>query len=302
MLARLDWAPALTRDGLARTDILAVYTDGDRPMIEVQVKSIRGASDRVSWPLGPEFPEPSCAYREWFVLVAIPTIHCKGSATSGFREIMWPPQHGSSTCTGPPSLESPPGSAMLASTALGRNYPPSRTMKTAGTCCARPPTRRQCSSLLPSTIGPRRPVSSFRLTIRGVEIFRFGSATPSIKRPQPGRTSVTHFAAYRRSDNEPRAWLRADDAHGWRRRAAGGRAPSGGPLRVRASRSRARHWLGATYVPAGSTHHPLERRISGAAGEERRRCRPMPDGQGILLLSRSVTSGAIVTWTSPPVP
>ena len=61
MLARLDWAPALTRDGLARTDILAVHTDGDRPMIEVQVKSIRGASDSVSWPLGPEVSEPGCA-------------------------------------------------------------------------------------------------------------------------------------------------------------------------------------------------------------------------------------------------
>lgn len=72
MLARLDWAPALTRDGLARTDILAVHTDGDRPLIKVQVKSLRGASDRSSWPLGPNSQMPAVHNREWFVLVAIP--------------------------------------------------------------------------------------------------------------------------------------------------------------------------------------------------------------------------------------
>jgi hypothetical protein len=31
MLARWAWAPALTRDGLARTDILAVFTRGESP-------------------------------------------------------------------------------------------------------------------------------------------------------------------------------------------------------------------------------------------------------------------------------
>lgn len=72
VLARLDWAPALTRDGLERTDILAVHAQGDRPMIEVQVKSIRGASDTVSWPLGPKSQNPALHDREWFVLVAIP--------------------------------------------------------------------------------------------------------------------------------------------------------------------------------------------------------------------------------------
>ena len=36
-LARRGWAPALTRDGLERTDILAVHTVGRR-QIEVQVK------------------------------------------------------------------------------------------------------------------------------------------------------------------------------------------------------------------------------------------------------------------------
>jgi len=72
ILARFDWAPALTRDGLERTDILAVHTQGDRPMVEIQVKSIRGTGDRVSWPLGPKSQSPARHDREWFVLVAIP--------------------------------------------------------------------------------------------------------------------------------------------------------------------------------------------------------------------------------------
>ena len=48
-LARYDWAPALTRDGLERTDILAVNTQlAYRPTVEIQVKtaSQRGESTR----------------------------------------------------------------------------------------------------------------------------------------------------------------------------------------------------------------------------------------------------------------
>ena len=41
-------------------------------MIEVQVKSIRGASDSVSWPVGLKSQSPAVHDREWFVLVAIP--------------------------------------------------------------------------------------------------------------------------------------------------------------------------------------------------------------------------------------
>jgi predicted AAA+ superfamily ATPase len=40
-LARRGWAPALTRDGLERTDILAVDTGPSRRMVEIQVKSAR---------------------------------------------------------------------------------------------------------------------------------------------------------------------------------------------------------------------------------------------------------------------
>lgn len=71
MLARHGWAPALTRDGLERTDILAVHTAGDRPTIEVQVKSIRGVKSSSSWPLGTKEQTPARHDREWFVLVAI---------------------------------------------------------------------------------------------------------------------------------------------------------------------------------------------------------------------------------------
>jgi hypothetical protein len=38
--ARYGWAPALTRDGLERTDILAVNTDlHHRPVVEIEVKA-----------------------------------------------------------------------------------------------------------------------------------------------------------------------------------------------------------------------------------------------------------------------
>lgn len=39
VLASAGWGAALTRDGLERTDILAVRADGTRRMIEVQVKT-----------------------------------------------------------------------------------------------------------------------------------------------------------------------------------------------------------------------------------------------------------------------
>lgn len=73
-LARRGWAPALTRDGLERTDILAVDTaDPARRQVEVQVKTARGKRmDRVSWPLGSKTQGPSAHPREYFVLVVVP--------------------------------------------------------------------------------------------------------------------------------------------------------------------------------------------------------------------------------------
>lgn len=73
-LARRGWAPALTRDGLERTDILAVKPDDpNRRMVEIQVKTARGARwEKISWPLGTKSQGPSRHEREYFVMVAVP--------------------------------------------------------------------------------------------------------------------------------------------------------------------------------------------------------------------------------------
>lgn len=73
-LARRGWAPALTRDGLERTDMLAVFTQpASRRMIEVQVKTAQRSSARpVNWPLGVNAQGPSQHEREYFVMVAVP--------------------------------------------------------------------------------------------------------------------------------------------------------------------------------------------------------------------------------------
>lgn len=73
-LARRGWAPALTRDGLERTDILAVRVDddADRTMVEVQVKSAMARSARVTWPIGTKAQGPSKSDHEFFVMVAVP--------------------------------------------------------------------------------------------------------------------------------------------------------------------------------------------------------------------------------------
>lgn len=74
-LSRRGWAAALTRDGVERTDILAVKTDESRRMIEVQVKSASmdaAKPNRASWPLGKKAQLPSATEQEWFVRVALP--------------------------------------------------------------------------------------------------------------------------------------------------------------------------------------------------------------------------------------
>jgi hypothetical protein len=67
MLARAGWAASLTRDGLARTDILAVQATGERRMIEVQVKTIREGT----WPLGRKGTEGALSDREWYAFVRL---------------------------------------------------------------------------------------------------------------------------------------------------------------------------------------------------------------------------------------
>lgn len=73
-LARRNWAPAMTRDGIERTDVLAVATHLlERPMIEVQVKTARQAGAKTTWLLGTKAQQVAVSLREWFVLVLIPT-------------------------------------------------------------------------------------------------------------------------------------------------------------------------------------------------------------------------------------
>ncbi|MCQ9163930.1 hypothetical protein [Arthrobacter sp. STN4] len=72
MLSRLNWGVALTRDGLERTDILAVKADDSSRMIAVQVKAASGATRRTSWPVGTKAQSPALNDREWFVFVALP--------------------------------------------------------------------------------------------------------------------------------------------------------------------------------------------------------------------------------------
>lgn len=73
-LARRGWAPALTRDGLERTDILAVHVDpSNRRMVEIQVKTAKIATgSSFNWPLGAKTQGPSQHDREYFILVAVP--------------------------------------------------------------------------------------------------------------------------------------------------------------------------------------------------------------------------------------
>ncbi|MFJ3394916.1 hypothetical protein [Leifsonia aquatica] len=71
-LARRGWAPALTRDGLERTDILAVKADAGRRLVEVQVKTAMNTSWKyVNWPLGEKAQQPSASETEYFVMVGV---------------------------------------------------------------------------------------------------------------------------------------------------------------------------------------------------------------------------------------
>jgi hypothetical protein len=72
-LARHGWAPALTRDGIERTDILAAATHlAHRPTIEVQVKTATTGSQITRWHLGGVAHAVARSPREWIVLVSVP--------------------------------------------------------------------------------------------------------------------------------------------------------------------------------------------------------------------------------------
>lgn len=72
VLSRYGWASALTRDGLERTDILAVQTGGPgRQTIDVQVKSLRSKVVRGRWQLGVKSQQPALSQHEWYALVML---------------------------------------------------------------------------------------------------------------------------------------------------------------------------------------------------------------------------------------
>jgi hypothetical protein len=73
MLARHSWAPALTRDGIARTDVLAVGTHlRERPTIEIQVKTATQGAGRTTWRLDKKAQLLAESAGEWFVFVMVP--------------------------------------------------------------------------------------------------------------------------------------------------------------------------------------------------------------------------------------
>lgn len=74
-IARYGWAPALTRDGLERTDILAVSTDrAGRPTVEIQVKTATDRGESTNWLVGAKAQLPAESEGEWFVFVILPEL------------------------------------------------------------------------------------------------------------------------------------------------------------------------------------------------------------------------------------
>ncbi|MBA2725516.1 MAG: hypothetical protein H0U53_05965 [Actinobacteria bacterium] len=67
VLAQVGWAASLTRDGIARTDVLAIHSETGA-MIQVQVKT-SSTWNRPSWHLGEI--ELAKQPNEWFVLVVL---------------------------------------------------------------------------------------------------------------------------------------------------------------------------------------------------------------------------------------
>lgn len=80
VLTSRGWSAALTRDGVSRSDVLAVESTGDagRRMIEVQVKTSRKTKS-TSWLLGRKTQTPALSDREWFALVELPPLGEQGN-------------------------------------------------------------------------------------------------------------------------------------------------------------------------------------------------------------------------------
>jgi hypothetical protein len=88
VLAQLNWAAALTRDGVARTDVLAVNSIDGR-MVTVQVKTTWcNPGQLAKWQLGLKDVLPAVAPSEWYVMVKL-----EGSAPARCRYFVVPRDH-----------------------------------------------------------------------------------------------------------------------------------------------------------------------------------------------------------------
>lgn len=70
VLAGLGWAASLTRDGVARTDVLAVHMESGA-MVSAQVKAA-SYSTNPSWYFGEKGLLPAMSPQEWYLLVVLP--------------------------------------------------------------------------------------------------------------------------------------------------------------------------------------------------------------------------------------
>lgn len=94
VLARLGWAPALTRDGVERTNILATDT-ATRQVVQIQVKAATGTAE-VKWHLGKDAENVSTTKNEWFVLCALPAVAAApgvGCEVASVRSFVVPRNH-----------------------------------------------------------------------------------------------------------------------------------------------------------------------------------------------------------------
>jgi hypothetical protein len=88
---------SVNRDGLERTDILAVGTyRPHRPTVEIQVKTATDRGEPTNWLLGTKAQLLSESDHEWFVFVVLP----RSRMLSWSPAIMYRPQRGSGGGTG----------------------------------------------------------------------------------------------------------------------------------------------------------------------------------------------------------
>lgn len=88
VLAQFNWAAALTREGVARTDVLAVNAETART-ISIQVKTARVKTGSMAkWLLGMKDVQPARASSEWYVMVKL-----EGPAPARSRFYVVPRDH-----------------------------------------------------------------------------------------------------------------------------------------------------------------------------------------------------------------